>query len=226
MQPWTKEIIAKAIKAKKTIKFVDTIEEIDELANNQIYGIEKDSPTLKELIKERIFPIDQRILKFRKGYYYIIDIISQEIETKIGNKNFDIGIVIYKENQTENYWDKIYQVKLNPLFNFISQRKYNKAYNIHELIEKTIHIENFELIEEKKSYQVTWYDSDSKERFISEIERIHTENILQMEIAMEEEYLNSEEFLLSLAESESDYLDEMDYIEDPNIQEDEETESK
>lgn len=245
MHPWTKEIITKAIKADKPIKFVDTIKEVEELANKQIYGIEKDSTILKELIKDGIFPIDQRFLKLRKGHYYIINIIPQEIESKIGKKVFDIGIVIYKETENDKYWDKIYQVKLDPLFNFISKRKYTKAYNPYELIGRTIHIEDFKLIEEKKSYQVIWYDLASQERYISEIERIHSEQILQMEEglealyiqsdelsamenAMEEEYLNSEDFLLSQAESELDNKDEMSYIEDQEDNQDhkEEAESK
>ncbi|NDW11261.1 hypothetical protein [Dysgonomonas sp. 520] len=216
MQPWTKEIITKAIKANKSIKIVDTIDEVEKYCNQKMYAIEKNSPILKGLIQEGVFPIDQRFLKLQKGYYYIINIISQSIEIKSESKILNIGIVAYKDAENSEYWNKLYQVKLDPLFNFVSERKFTNAYNPHELIGRTICIESFNLNEEKKSYEVVWYDLQSQEKYIAKLEEIYTEQMNAMEDAMEEKYMNSEVYYLAQWESEQeeDYLDEDNYQDD------------
>ncbi len=167
MQPWSKEIVLKAIEANKPIRFVDTIEEVEDCCNKQTYAIQKDSPILRDLLKEKNFPVDARILNLRKGFYHIIEIYSKEIELKSEIRNVDIAYALYKETESGKYWNHVYQVKLKPLTNIISEKQFNSPYNIFALVGKTICVKEFNLDAEAHSYKVIWYDLESRDNLIT-----------------------------------------------------------
>lgn len=201
MQPWTKEIITKAIKASKPIRFVDTIEEVANLVNQKIYGIEKDSPALKELIQEGIFPVDTRFLPFLQGFYYIIDIRKKEIEIKSEVKTEYIAYTIHRKTENEKYWKSVYQNIITPLVETIQ--------NPESLVGRMIYIENIIKNENTKINQIIWYDVETRQEMKSEV---------YAELEAEEEY-NREmqeqiQFELEVQEAEFDEIKSFAEIEE------------
>lgn len=191
MQPWSKEVLLKAIKANKPIRFVETIEEVEDYCNQQIYAIQKDSPNLRDLLKENKFPVDSRILNLRKGYYHIIEIYSKEIELKSEIRNIDIAYALYKETESGKYWNYVYQVKLKPLTNIISVKQFNSPYNIFALVGKTICVKEFNLDSETHSYKVIWYDLESRDNLITSWYEYYAEEGQMLDIHNYEEELAS-----------------------------------
>lgn len=154
--PYTKEQILKIINAGKKVKFVDSFADVQKYYDQKVYAIEADSVALQELINEDRFPIDERILGLQAGIYHIVGINSKEIEIKSKTRTEHIAYALYKKESDQNFWNKVYQIRINPLFNFISEIGFNYKYELADLVGKSIYIKRIELVEEAKSYKVIW----------------------------------------------------------------------
>lgn len=170
MIQWTKNQISKVIRTGKHLNFVDNAEKVQEYYNNQMYAIEKDSPILKELLDEGILPVDSHLLTLQKGYYHIIDIKKKEPELKSQKRDIHIGYVLYRNSDSGDFWNKVYQVKLNPLINQVSEGLFNNDYTFSDLIGKTICVQKFELNEKSQSYHVNWFEWGDFEKSMNEYE--------------------------------------------------------
>jgi len=166
----SKETVLKALTAGKKFKFVESEKEVDAYYNKQVYAIKKDSAILRELVKEGKFPIDNRILNLQGGYYHIIDIYQKSGDIKSQTKIEDIAFALYKEKETGDFWNTVYQIRLKPLTNYISERLFSIDNNVYNLIGKTIRIFSFGLNEEAHSYKVSWEGMEEIEIRLNEIE--------------------------------------------------------
>jgi len=213
MKSWSKEIILKVIAKGKLFKFVDSMQEVEEYCNKQIYAIEKNSLTLKELIKEGAFPVNNALYNPRKGYYYIINIYEAEYDIKGETRKEAIAQVLYRDKDSGDYWNKVYQIRLKPLFNFVSERLLNRDYNPYNLEDKTICIESFRLDTEKNSYKVVWYELGDLEKHVAEIEKQAYEESVKMENAID----NAMEELTRIEEAMEDAMWEKYLQDNPEI---------
>lgn len=154
--PYTKEQILKIIKAGNKVKFVESFKDSQKYYDQKIYAIEADSVALQELINEGRFPVDERILRLQEGIYHIVGISSKEIEIKSSTRTENIAFALYKKESDIEFWNKVYQIRINPLFNFISEIGFNYKYELADLLGKSIYIQSINLVEDAKSYKVRW----------------------------------------------------------------------
>lgn len=160
MAIWTKELITKALNAGKNIHFVENPKKEQEYYNNKKYALEKKSPIIKELMKEGKLPVDDRILKFMPGYYHILSIEQRSVEFKSETRKIEIGYVLYRKVLSEEYWNKIYQIKLSSLTNKGAEQLFSN-FTLYDLIDKTICVQHIKLNKETHSYAVNWFEEES-----------------------------------------------------------------
>ena len=234
MEKFTKEIVLKALAAGRKFKFVESEKEVDAYYNQKTYAIKKDSEILKELVKEldevpiktlieaEKFPIDNRLLSLREGYYHIIEVYQKEVELKTGTRIENIAFALYREKETGDFWNKIYQVKLQPLVNFISERIFSGDKNIQSIIGKTIRIFSFGLEENTRSYKVLWEGIEEIEIHIEEkeYESYLIEEALQK--YEEEKKMNEIDYENFLIDEYQESMDENTMIQEAYIQKSEE----
>lgn len=205
----SKDIVLKALTAGKKFKFVESDKEVEAYYNQKIYAIKKDSIILKELILEKKFPVDNRILNLQKGYYYIVDIYQKEREFKSQTQKENIAYALFREKSSGDFFSQIYQVRLKPLTNYISERLFGADANIFDLIGKTICVFSFGLDKEKHSYKVSWEGVDEIEMYIEEVE-IEKDEL--QEKVMYEDYLIDQEMQIAAEEEamlESMYVEQL-----------------
>lgn len=154
--PYTKEQILKIIKAGNKVKFVESFKDSQKYYDQRIYAIEANSVALQELINEGRFPVDERILRLQEGIYHIVDIDSKEIDIKSNTRTEHIAYALYKKGSDLEFWNKVYQIRINPLFNFVSEIGFNYKYEPVDLLGRSIYIQSIDLIEDAKSYKVRW----------------------------------------------------------------------
>ena len=195
--PYTKDQIQKIIRADKKIKFVDSFHDVKEYYDQKIYAIEKDSVALKELINEGKFAIDNNLLPLKVGFYHIIDTYSKEVDIKSMTRTENIAYALHKRETDKDFWSKVYQIRINPLFNYVSETKYGYKYELKDLIGKSIYIKSIDVIEQAKSYKVIW-------GVCGDFMRHDLEIADQIELYESYLYENREERLLEL------YLEELE----------------
>lgn len=202
-KPYTKNQIQAIIRQDKKFRFVDSFEDVQKYYDQKIYAIEANSVALKELINEGKFLTDERILKVQEGIYHIIDINSKEIDIKSTTRTEHIAYALYKEKGDKDFWNKVYQIKISPLFNYISEVGYGYKYELDDLIGKSIYIQSIGLVEEAKSYKVTW-------GVCGDFLRYDQETMDALELYQSYLYENSEEGQLEayLQEQEDKYYDD------------------
>lgn len=169
MAYWYKYQILSILNAKQPLHFVESTLDIVEYDKKKMYAIEKDSPLIKELIHEGKLPVDNRILVPRPGYYHIIDIQLKDVEFKSETRQVEVGYALYKEEEEDKeYWNKIYQIKMKPLSNKVSEESYGK-HSLQDLINRTICISRVELDENTHTYRVSWHEMESYSKVENDI---------------------------------------------------------
>ena len=201
----TKKTVLQVLAAGKPFKFVESEKEVDLYYNQKkYYAVKKDSEILKELVRELDkepvktlvndgkFPIDDRILNMQRGYYHIIDIYQIEREIKSQIKVEDMAYALYRKNETGDFWNKIYQIRLQPLINFVSTQFLGSDNSISDINGKTIYVSSFNYNEEAHSYKVSWEGVEEIEIHINknEYESQYLEKIEEEELWEKMEYEN------------------------------------
>lgn len=198
MELFSKEIVLKALAAGKKFKFVESSTEVEAYYKQKKYALKKNSEILKELINEKKFPVDNRILNLRAGYYHIIDIYQKKYEIKSQERTENIAFALYRKNNSGDFYSNIYQIRLKPLTNCISERLFGSDGNIFDLIGKTICVFNFSLDEKRHSYKVSWEGVEEIEMYIEEME-IEKEELTEK--IMYEDYLIDQEMQMEAEEA-------------------------
>lgn len=235
----TKEQYIKVLDTHRTLHIVDSDEKIEEYYNRKEYAIRCDSPILKELFDMGKLPIDERYVKLMRGTYQILDIRRKPIEFKGQTRIADIAYVLYrkerrvkmyeeidekdvrelyresKNKKLEDYdfWFKVYQVKIWPLFNEKSTKNEGNS-KLQELIGNQIVVHKIELDPETRIYKVDWFNIADVERWFKDSERV---DAMLLQEAEEAEIEAAKEMaLLDSLEDPIDYEPEM-YADDPEI---------
>lgn len=230
----TKEQYIKVLDTHRTLHIVDSAKRVKEYYDRKEYAIQCDSPILKELFEMGKLPIDERYVKLQQGTYQILDIRRKPIEFKGQTRMADIAYVLYrKERAVEKYeeiegkdrreiyreerrktiedfdfWFKVYQVKIWPLFNENSKESEGNS-KLQELIGNQIIVHKIELDPETRTYKVDWFNMANFENWIER--SAHIDMMLEQEA--EKEAAKEQAFLDSL-ENPIDYDPEL-YAGDP-----------
>lgn len=206
MAIWTKEQIIMVIETGRPLHFVDSAKKVKEYYDKKMYALERDSPIIKELLQEGKLTVDKRILKLQEGYYHIIDVQLKDVEFKSETRQVEIAYALYKKIGDKEYRNKIYQIKVKPLTNNVSEQLFGNN-TLQQLINKTICISKFELDESSHSYKVNWFEMED---FNEAVKMAEIVDMIKMQEW--EEQRAADEYLLQCLEGE--IYDEPDFQDD------------
>jgi len=203
------------------LKSESDTEKIYRIKNSTAQYIQVCSPGANYQLNERLASHKQNI---RVGFYLIRDIHQQKkYKTEV---NEEVARISYKENPDRKFVDMGMSVKIQPLFNFVSEClngfKLGFKKDPTGLVGQIIHVQSSELVDSTyndqtfKVYRVSWTILNyvrPTNYFIYE-EELDPEEFFNEEYFEPDEFLNEEEqdpedyYIEEEIEPEDDYLEE------------------
>ena len=245
----TKSQYLKVLETNRTLHIVETDKDVETYYNRQEYAIKVSSPILKELFEMGKLPVDNKYVIPKKGTYFVLNIQRKQIPFKGQLRMADIAYVLYREEMSlknlsdltedeyqeifngnpdkklknNDFWFKVYQLKVWSLFNKNSIEEYGKT-EPQQLIGKQIIVHRINLDPETHTYKVEWFNEDNWDNFYKEF--AITEALMEEEWQRqmdEGEYM--EQHLDGTLSEMADYGEPMedypeDFIEDEFVEED------